>query len=97
MSSKVTTNTNNISSLTSCTPKKMACYSIYNTSFSANGFVAQTVPSAYQNADMYVVRPLTWAHEIFGSVETGNALNLRSVYGSALTISEIKIWCIWFR
>ena len=81
-------------SMTNITFKKISVYNISSATIPANNFYSETLPSEYQNATFYIVRPLQWAHFIFGDVESSNSLYVMNISDADKTI-PLRIICIW--
>lgn len=81
-------------SMTNITFKKISVYNISSATIPANNFYSETLPSEYQNATFYIVRPLQWAHFIFGDVESSNSLHVMNISDADKTI-PLRIICIW--
>ena len=81
-------------SMTNITFKKISVYNISSATIPANNIYSETLPSEYQNATFYIVRPLQWAHFIFGDVESSNSLYVMNISDADKTI-PLRIICIW--
>lgn len=81
-------------SMTNITFKKISVYNISSATIPANNIYSETLPSEYQNATFYIVRPLQWAHFIFGDVESSNSLHVMNISDADKTI-PLRIICIW--